>query len=140
MVKPLSLDLRKRVAAALGEGMSVRAAAQRFGVSVASAVRLGQRSRSGEGLAPRKIGGSRQPVLQAVAEAVTARLAAKPDWTVRGLAADLKADGIHVSHDTVWRFLRDRGLSFKKNADGQRNGPAEAGSAADTLAGASAPP
>ena len=134
MVKPLSLDLRTRVAAALGEGMTVRAAAQRFGVSVASAVRMGQRARSGEGLAPRSSGGHRQPVLLGVAEAVTSRLAAKSDWTVRSLAADLKADGIKVSHDTVWRFLRRQGLSFKKNAVCQRDGQPEAGPAPGALA------
>lgn len=38
MVRPLSLDLRIRVAAALKEGLTVRDAAKRFGVSVASAV------------------------------------------------------------------------------------------------------
>jgi transposase len=41
MARPLSLDLRIRVAAALAEGSTVREAAKRFGVSVASAVRMG---------------------------------------------------------------------------------------------------
>ncbi len=126
MVKPLSLDLRVRVAAALAEGLSVRAAAKRFEVSVASAVRMGQLARAGQGLAARKIGGHRQPILKPAREAIMARLAAKSDWTVRALAADLKADGIHVSHDTVWRFLRREGLSFKKNSAGKRDGSAEA--------------
>ena len=36
--------------------------------------------------------------------------------TLHGLK-DLLADhGVNVSHDTVWRFLRREGLSFKKNA------------------------
>ena len=39
MVKPLSLDLRKRIVAAVAGGMSRRKAAERFGVSPASAVR-----------------------------------------------------------------------------------------------------
>jgi transposase len=72
-------------------------------------------------------------------EAITSRLAAKPDWTVRALAADLRASGIAVSHDTVWRFLRRQGLSFKKNAAGQRDRAACPGASADTLAGAPAP-
>ncbi len=126
MVKPLSLDLRMRVAAALAQGLSVRAAAKRFDVSVASAVRMGQLARAGKGLAPRKIGGHCQPMLKTSSAAIMARLAAKSDWTVRALAADLQADGITVSHDTVWRFLRREGLSFKKNAAGERDGSAEA--------------
>ena len=63
MVSPLSIDLRLRVAAALGEGETVRTVAKRFGVSVASAVRIGQRQRSGRGQVPGKIGGHRRQVL-----------------------------------------------------------------------------
>ena len=56
MVKSLSMDLRVRVAAALNEGASTRAAAKRFGISVSSAVRIGQLARAGGNLAPRKTG------------------------------------------------------------------------------------
>ena len=114
MVRPLSLDLRVRVAAALAEGATVRDAAKRFDVSVASAVRIGQLARAGQGLAPQKFGSHRPPILLSATEAVTSRLAVKSDWTVRALAADLQAAGIAVSHDTVWRFMRRQGLSFKK--------------------------
>ncbi|GAB0115401.1 hypothetical protein AcidC75_29250 [Acidisoma sp. C75] len=55
MAKPLSLDLRVRIAAALAEGLTVRAAAKRFDVSVASAVRMGQLARSARGLAARLV-------------------------------------------------------------------------------------
>jgi transposase len=68
--------------------------------------------------------------LENAAEAITARLAAKADWTVRALAADLATDGIKVSHDTVWRYLRSEGLSFKKSLDGQRDRSAAAGAPA----------
>ncbi|WP_234710575.1 IS630 family transposase [Sinorhizobium arboris] len=115
MARPLSLDLRQRVADALAGGMTVRTAALRFGISAATAVRIGQLDRSGRGLAPAKMGGHVKPMLRgAAADEVHRRLAAKPDWTVRALAADLKAAGIDVSHDTVWRFLRREGKTFKK--------------------------
>ena len=57
------MDLRTRVAAALEGGDTVRAAARRFGISVASAVRIGQQQKSGRGQVPRKIGGHRLTVL-----------------------------------------------------------------------------
>ena len=139
MGRALSLDLRVRLAAALAEGSTVREAAKRFGVSVASAVRIGQLARAGHGLAARKVGGNCPPLLLGATEAVTRRLATKPDWTVRALAADLKDDGIDVSHDTVWRFLRRQGLTFKKNFAGERDGAAEPGTPADALADASTP-
>ncbi len=89
MTRPLSLDLRRRIANALAEGMTVRAVAQRFGISAATAVRIGQRVRSGRGLAPAKVGGHVKPTLRdAAADAVRARLAVKSDWTVRALASD----------------------------------------------------
>lgn len=114
MARPPSLDLRQRVADALAGGMTVRAAALRFGISAATAVRIGQLDRSGRGLAPAKMGGHVKPMLRgAAADEVHRRLAAKPEWTVRALAADLKAAGIDVSHDTVWRFLRREGKTFK---------------------------
>lgn len=115
MAKPLSLDLRTRVAAALTDGMTVRAVAVRFGISAATAVRIGQLQRSGKGLLPAKMGGYVKPTLRgAAADAVHQRLSIKSDWTVRALSADLKASGINVSHDTVWRFLRGEGKTFKK--------------------------
>lgn len=139
MVRPLSLDLRVRVAAALTEGSSVREAAARFEVSVASAVRIGQLARAGRGLAPQKFGVRRPSILTSATEAITSRLAAKSDWTVRALAADLRIAGIAVSHDTVWRFLRRQGFSFKKNAAGQRDRAAGPGASSDALADASTP-
>jgi hypothetical protein len=60
------------------------------------------------------MGQHRQPPLEKVAGAISTRMAAKADWTVRALAADLQTDGITVSHDTLWRYLRSKGLSFKK--------------------------
>ncbi|WP_234942407.1 hypothetical protein [Sinorhizobium medicae] len=62
-----SLDLRQRVADALAGGMTVRAAALRFGISAATAVRIGQRERSGRGLAPAKMGGHVKPMLRGAA-------------------------------------------------------------------------
>lgn len=134
MARPLSLDLRTRVAAALTDGMTVRAAAERFGISAATAVRIGQRNRSGKGLMPAKMGGYVKPTLRgAAADVVRQRLSIKSDWTVRALALDLKTSGIDVSHDTVWRFLRAEGKTFKKNPDGERAGQTEGGPVPGTL-------
>ncbi|GLU85245.1 hypothetical protein Rhsp01_64210 [Rhizobium sp. NBRC 114257] len=114
--------------------MTVRAAAERFGVSAATAVRIGQLDRSGKGLMPTKIGGYAKPTLRgAAADAVRQRLQVKPDWTVRALSAELKSAGINVSHDTVWRFLRSEGKTFKKNAGGKRAGASEGNPVPDAM-------
>lgn len=134
MVLPLSVDLRIRVAAALGEGETVRGAAKRFGVSVASAVRIGQRQRSGRGQVPGKIGGHRPSTLKSEAgDWLLARLAEKPDLTMRALTAELAERGVHVAHDTVWRFVRKAGQTVKKNSDGQRTVAPEGGAVPGAL-------
>jgi transposase len=138
-MRPLSTDLRVRMAAALGEGETVRGAAKRFGVSVASAVRVGQRQRSGRGQVPGKIGGHRRPKLAGEAgEWLMARLAEKPDLTMRALAAELAGRGVHVAHDTVWRFVKRAGQTVKKNPDGGRTDAPEGGAVPGALADASA--
>jgi transposase len=115
MVAPLSIDLRLRVAVALVQGETVRAAARRFGVSVASTVRIGQRQRAGRGQVPGKVGGSRRAALAGDAGSwLLARLAEKPDLTMRALTAELAERGVHVAHDTVWRFVKRAGQSVKK--------------------------
>lgn len=45
MAKPLSMDLRERVLACIGSGVSGRQAAERFGVSAASVSRWRMRER-----------------------------------------------------------------------------------------------
>ena len=121
MTSPLSIDLRVRISAALDDGATVRQAAKRFGVSVSSAVRVGQRRKSGLGQGHGKIGGHRRPKLKgASGDWLLARLAEKPDLTLRALAAELADRGVHVVHDTVWRFVRAAGQTVKKNTDGQR--------------------
>ena len=46
----LAMDLRERIEAAVVGGETVRSVADRFGVSAATAVRLGRRARAGAGL------------------------------------------------------------------------------------------
>ncbi len=57
MGKPLSMDLRWRTLAAVGEGMSCRAAARRFGVVAATVIRWHDQRRSTGGYAAKAQGG-----------------------------------------------------------------------------------
>lgn len=139
MSHPLSLDLRERIALALSDGATTRAVAQRFDVSVATAVRIGQKQRAGQGLLPGKIGGHRPLTLgPKTADWIKGRLMEKGDLTIRALTAELADWGIVVTHDTVWRCVRRLGLSFKKNIAGQGTGWAETGSVPDPLESPSA--
>ena len=114
MTRAISQDLRERVVAAVRAGSTCRLAATRFGVSVSSVVKWGQREARTGSVAPGQVGGHRKPVLGPHHDWLMARVAATPEVTVMALRDELRTLGIQVSHDTVWRYLRGAGLSFKK--------------------------
>ena len=60
MVKPLSMDLRERVLAAIASGVSGRQAAERFGVSPSSVSRWRTRERVQGDARPKALGGDRK--------------------------------------------------------------------------------
>src|SRR5690606_30302504 len=93
MTRPYSNDLRERVAASVVGGRSVRATAQLFGVSVASAVRWSQRLRASGTAASRPMGRKQERSLAGEREWLLGRLEAVPDLTLRGLVAELREIG-----------------------------------------------
>ena len=96
MARAYSLDLRERVVSAVTAGESCRSVAATFKVSVASVVKWSQRLRATGSAAARKVGGRRPYALGGERDWLLARLAEKPDITLRALAAELAARG-HVA-------------------------------------------
>lgn len=123
MARPYSLDLRERVVASVASGQKCRAVAELFDISVASVVKWSQRSRSTGSAAPKPMGGKRPYLLEAERDWLLARLAEKPDLTLHALLAELADRDVVVSCDTLWRFLKREGISFKKNRLRQRTEP-----------------
>jgi transposase len=115
MTKAYSNDLRERVVAAVEAGESCRAVATRFGVSVSSVVKWSQRWRATGSVRPDRMGGYRPVVLEPHRDFIVEQMRQCSHVTTRGLQRMLAARGVTVSHDSVWRFLRREGLSFKKS-------------------------
>ena len=115
MAGPLSTDLRERVVAAVLGGESCRSAAERFGVSVSSAIKWSRRYRQTGLVAPGQMGGHRRPVLTDHRAFILERISQTPHLTLHGLKDALASRGVQVSHNAVWLFLRREGLSFKKS-------------------------
>jgi transposase len=134
MARAYSLDLRERVVAAVAAGESCRAVATKFKVSVASVVKWSQRFRANASAAAYKVGGRRPYALAGERDWLLARLADKPDITLRALGAELAARGIKVSHFAVWHFFEHEGISFKKKPASQRTGSSGRRPAADAMA------
>jgi transposase len=116
MTRPLSIDLRERVVAAILAGETCRSVAARFGVAVSSVVKWSQRHRATGSVAPDKMGGHRKRVLEQHRAFIMERIAQTPHLTLHRLKDELAARGVSVSHNAVWLFVRREGLRFKKNA------------------------
>lgn len=124
MAKPLSEDLRIRVIRAVEGGMSRRAAAERFGVSPASAVRFVRDWReSGTTSAKPQGGDQRSHRIEAHREVILGAIQAKPDLTLTEIADMLESKlGASFAPSSIWRFLDRHAITFKKNRARRRAG------------------
>jgi len=114
MTRPYSVDLRERVVRTVEAGLSRRATAGRFGVSVSFVIKLMQRWRRDGTVAPDQYGGWKRSPLAVHAERVRALLTAEPDLTIAELRARLASEAIHASPAAISRFLTAEGLTRKK--------------------------
>ena len=119
MPKSYSQDLRERVIEAVEMGASRYEAAERFDVSVSSAVKWVQRWRESKSAAPKPRGGSVSP-LEARAKDILAMNAARPDLTLIETVEELRKRRIRTSRSAVSRFYARHGITFKKKPAGRR--------------------
>ena len=116
MGKSSSSDLRVRIIGEIERGQSCRAAARRFGVAPAMAVRLARRKAETGSVAPSRQGrpaGSGR--LAAHVATLDGWVEAEGDITMPELAARLLAErAVTVHPASLSRFLRVHGFSFKK--------------------------
>lgn len=124
MSKAYSTDLRDRAVAAVRGGLSRHAAAKLFSVSAPSVIRWCQLEKETGSTKPGKLGGHRPWLLEGERDYVMCRIAEKPDLTLEALLQEVHARGMVVSLDTLWRFLKRCGHSFKKKHSSKRARPA----------------
>lgn len=126
MAKSLSEDLRARVVAAVDGGLSRRAAAARFGVAAASAVRWVREWRETGATCAKPQGGDRRSHrVEAYRDFILAAIARRVDITLVELAELLRQEhGASFATSTIWRFLDRHSMTFKKNGARQRAGAA----------------
>ena len=98
MGKPISVDLRDRVVAAVRGGMSRRQAAARFGVSISSAIRWTSLLRRMGDVRPKRQGGDKRwERIEAYAPVILGAVAEKPDNTLVALQT------LVAEHGSGWR-------------------------------------
>jgi transposase len=125
MARPMSMDLRERVARFVEAGGGRRGAATHFSVSPSFVVKLMQRNEATGSLAPAAMGGMKRHALADHSELVRELVAAEPDMTLDELKGQLVEHGLSVSRSSIWRFLDGLGLTRKKRHSmrANRNGP-----------------
>ena len=105
MPKSYSGDLRERVIEVVeAEGASRREAAERFDISVSSAVKWLQRWQESRSAAPKSRGGSVSP-LEAHAERILALVAERPHLTLKETLVELLKRRIRTSKSALSRFF-----------------------------------
>jgi putative transposase len=115
MPAPISMDLRLRIVRAVERGSSIRAAARRFAVSPAAAIKLMQRVRATGSAAPAR-SGHRRPVLEPHGADLKRLVEATPDITLAELQAELQRRlGVRAGRSTIHNTLRRIGLRHKKS-------------------------
>jgi transposase len=128
MSAPHSDDLRERVVAAVAKGASRRAAAARFAVSAASAIRWVSLARSSGSVKPRRRSGPSRSVLEAHTAWLLALVAKEPGLTLAQTEQRLAAElGVKTTERSIRRFYKRHKITFKKNAARGRAGPAGRG-------------
>ena len=116
MSRALSVDLRERVVGAIAAGSSCRAAAARFGVSAASAMRWAALARDKGSVAPGPLGGDRRSGrIEVHAPRILRLVEAKSDITLAEIRAKLAEAGVAVGMGTLWRFFDRRRMTWKKS-------------------------
>ena len=116
MARSLSNDLRKRVVQAVEGGMSRRAAAIKYDVGEASAIRWTARYRRTGSWAPAKRG-SREPrsPLDDYRDEILGLVEKKRDITLNEIVDHLReTHGVETSKSSVDRFFIRHGVTFKK--------------------------
>ena len=126
MTRAFADDLRERVIQAVEGGMSRRAAAERFGVGVSTAIKWVQKWRTTGNWSARPMEGDRRSGrIEAVGDEILDLVDTRPDITLAEIAAHLEeTHEMRPALSTVHGFFKCCGISWKKR---QRTRPSKTG-------------
>ena len=124
MPRGYSEDLRRRVVADTDKGLSLRAVAETYSVSLLFVSKVTRVWRHEGAVACRQVGGYKRHVLVEPADAIRHQLAEQNGRTLvalRDWAQAARDVRVHLS--SVDRFVRSRGYRYKTTAAGLRTRP-----------------
>jgi transposase len=118
--------LRARVVEAVDEGATRYEAAERFNISVSSAVRWHQSWRSEGRFEAKPSGGSHSPLDNHAGE-IIALIEEQRDRTLDEIVSALRKRGLRGSRTALFRFLERHGITLKKSPPRLRTGSGRRG-------------
>ena len=121
MGRPLSMDLRERAIARVQAGDTTRCVGKALGIAPSSVTKWWQRYKETGSVSPGQMGGHKPRVLSGANRDWLLERAQR-DFTLWGLVHELAERGVKVDYHSVWTFVHDEGLSFKKKRSAQRTG------------------
>lgn len=115
MTRSLSGELRGRMIAAIGDGISTREAARHFRIGLSTAGAWYRRYRETGETEARKQGQPSRSKLDAHEAFILGLIDDAPDITLAEIGEHLTAaHSVQAAPSTVWLFLDRRGITFKK--------------------------
>lgn len=122
MGTPHPVELRRRVVDHVSEGNTQRSTAARFRVSVKFVNDMVKLMKETGSLVPKAQGnGGGHGTLSSLKDWIARRIAVKRDLTAAGLAGEIAAaHGMVVHRGSVWRLLRELGLTHRKRPASRR--------------------
>jgi transposase len=120
MGAPYSLDLRKRVVAAIKGGMSRNQAAKQFGIAISTSINWAKLEKETGSIRPGQMGGHKPKAISGGHADWLRRRIRESDFTLRGLVVEFAERGLTVDYRSVWEFVHAEKLSFKKKRGGWR--------------------
>ena len=140
MTRAYSMDLRERVVRAVKEeGLSRRQAAERFSIGISTAILWLRREKTTGSVAPAKMGGYKpRKIVGEHHDWLVSRCRDGSPFTIAKLIKELAERGVRVDHHSVWNFLHEQKLTFKKGRWSPasavvRMSPGDVGSGPSTL-------
>jgi transposase len=134
--RPYSEDIRVRVVEAVAGGSSRHAAAERFAVSAASAIRWVAWHNETGSVSPRPGRRRSRSPLEPHAAWLLDLVAQEADLTLAEIVQRLLQDrGVRTTDSSVDRFFKRHRVTFKKNTARRRAGAARRGRSATPLEG-----
>jgi putative transposase len=120
MTRPYPIEMRERAVRFVLAGESRHAAAHRLGVAPSSVIKWLDRHEKTGSSAPAQVGGYRPRKIIGEYRDWLLRRIGRGDFTLQGLANELEERGLKVDYKTVWTFVHDEQLSFKKKRSRRR--------------------